>query len=251
MSGSGDVKSGDEERGIGVLPVVIAALCLALLPGVAGAAEAAGPEQEQEKVGYAVGYQVGGDFRRQGLSVNPEMVVRGVLDALAGSESLMTADEMRQSLVEVQREAEAARRREQERLAAENLAAGRAFLEKNGEQQGVRTLPSGLQYRVITPGTGPTPRAEDTVTVHYRGTLIDGSEFDSSYGRGEPATFRAEEVIAGWKEALPLMSEGARWELFVPPELAYGEAGTGRVGPNSTLVFEVELLSVSRPAADP
>jgi len=232
-----------------MLHAVIVALVLGQLPSSAGTGEPVGPEGEKGKVGYAVGYQVGGDFRRQGLSVNPEMVVQGVLDALAGAAPLMSAEEMQRTLVEVQRDIVAARQKQQEELGAENLAAGLAYLAANGVKEGVVSLPSGLQYRVITPGTGLTPRADDTVTVHYRGSLLDGSEFDSSHGRGEPATFRADRVIAGWKEALQLMREGAKWQLFVPSELAYGEGGSGRIGPHSTLIFEVELLSVTRSAA--
>jgi FKBP-type peptidyl-prolyl cis-trans isomerase len=172
------------------------------------------------------------------------MVIKGVLDALAGSEPLMTAAEMRRTLADLEKKAVAARERERDALAQKNLEESRAFLARNGSKEGVRTLPSGLQYRIVTAGTGRTPKATDTVTVHYRGTLIDGTEFDSSFGRGEPATLRADGVIAGWKEALPLMKEGARWQLFVPPELGYGAAGTGHIGPNSALIFEIELISV-------
>jgi FKBP-type peptidyl-prolyl cis-trans isomerase FklB len=203
--------------------------------------------EDKQKLGYSVGYQVGGDFRRQGFSINPEMVIQGVLDALAGSEALMTAEEMRLSLAELQKKAVAAQQKRQEELAQENLEKGKAFLAENAEREGVIKLPSGLQYRIITEGSGRTPEATDTVTVHYRGTLIDGSEFDSSYSRGEPASFQADAVIAGWKEALQLMRQGAKWQLFVPPELGYGAAGTGPIGPNSTLIFEVELISIEEP----
>ena len=133
------------------------------------------------------------------------------------------------------------------KAAQDNLARGKAFLEENAKKEGVKTLPSGLQYRVIQEGSGATPGATDTVTVNYRGTLIDGTEFDSSYSRGKPATFRADRVIRGWTEALQMMKEGAKWELFIPPDLAYGERGAGgKIGPNSTLVFEVELVSVGK-----
>jgi FKBP-type peptidyl-prolyl cis-trans isomerase FklB len=224
--------------------LLMSLLALGLLPGAASDGEKAQPQGEKERLSYSVGYQVGGDFRRQGLTVNPEMVIQGVLDALAGAEPRMTASEMRSTLADLQGQAAAARQRQRDELARRNLEDGRAFLAENERKEGVRTLPSGLQYRVITAGSGSTPNAHDTVTVHYRGTLIDGSEFDSSHARGRPATLRADGVIAGWKEALALMREGARWELFVPPELGYGATGKGRIGPNSTLVFEIELLSV-------
>jgi FKBP-type peptidyl-prolyl cis-trans isomerase FklB len=209
-----------------------------------GAAQAL--EDEKQKLGYSIGYQVGGDFRRQGLSIDPELVVKGVLDAVEGSEPLMTPAEMRLPLAELQRKAAAAERRQLEERARNNLAAGKAFLAENGKRAGVTTLPSGLQYEVLAVGEeGDAPKATDTVTVHYRGTLIDGSEFDSSYRKNQPATFPLDRVIRGWTEGLQLMRPGAKYRLFVPPELAYGERGAGaRIGPNATLVFEVELLSV-------
>lgn len=224
--------------------VMILGLCIAPIVVVAG--EQGTFEDQKEKVGYSIGYQVGGDVRRQGLSVNPDMVIRGVLDALAGAEPLLTDDEMRRALVELQKEADAAGRRQQDELARKNLAAGVAFLVENGQRQEIQTLPSGLQYRILAAGSGRTPRAIDVVTVHHRGTTIDGSEFESSLGRGEPAAFRVDAaVIAGWTEALQMMKEGSRWELFVPPELGYGVTGTDRVEPNSTLIFEIELISVT------
>ena len=188
---------------------------------------------------------MGGDFRRQGLEIDPEMVVKGVLDALAGSDPLMTPEEMQQTLTEMKQQAAAAAKQQREEQARKNLAEGKAFLAANAKKEGVVTLPSGLQYQVLSEGEGDPAAATDTVTVHYRGTLIDGSEFDSSYGRGQPATFPLDRVIPGWTEGLQLMRPGAKYRLFVPPELAYGERGGGqKIGPNSTLVFEVELLSI-------
>ena len=221
-----------------------AMLSLSVLLAAAFAGEESRLEREDQKVGYSIGYQVGGDFKRQGLCVNHEMVIRGVLDALAGSESLMTEDEMARTLVRLQSEARAAQEQQRQELARWNLAEGAAFLAANAKREGVQTLPSGLQYRIVEEGSGRTPSATDTVTVHYRGTLIDGTEFESSYDRGEPATFGIEGVIPGWSEALQLMKEGARWQLFVPPYLGYGERDSDRVGPNSTLIFEVEMISV-------
>jgi FKBP-type peptidyl-prolyl cis-trans isomerase len=159
----------------------------------------------------------------------------------------MTPEEMRQALTELKQQAAAAAKQQREEQAGKNLEEGKAFLAENAEKEGVKTLPSGLQYQVLSQGQGDQPAATDTVTVHYRGTLVDGSEFDSSYGRGEPATFPLDRVIRGWTEGLQLMRPGAKYRLFVPPELAYGERGEGpKIGPNHTLVFEVELLSVQR-----
>ena len=218
---------------------------LSLLCGPPLAAEAPDPEDEKQKLSYSIGYQVGGDFKRQGLEIYPELVVKGVLDAQAGSEPLMAPEEMRQTLTELKQQAAAAAKQQREEQARKNLAEGEAFLAANAEKEGVVTLPSGLQYQVLSEGEGNPPTATDTVTVHYRGTLIDGTEFDSSYGRGEPATFPLDRVIPGWTEGLQLMRPGAKYRLFVPPALAYGErGGSSKIGPNSALVFEVELLSV-------
>lgn len=153
---------------------------------------------------------------------------------------------MRTTLVNLKKKISVAQQQQQKQQADKNLAEGKAFLEENGKKEGVKTLPSGLQYKVIQEGSGKMPAASDTVTVHYRGTLIDGAEFDSSYKRGKPATFRADRVIAGWKEALQLMKPGAKWQLFIPGPLAYGERGAGaKIPPNSTLIFEVELISIN------
>jgi FKBP-type peptidyl-prolyl cis-trans isomerase FklB len=202
-------------------------------------------KERKDMVSYSLGYQIGGDFKRQGLDINPELVVKGVQDAVSGTKPMYGHREMRDVLVDLKKKMVTTQRAERKNQAQKGMSEGKAFLEKNAKKKGVKTLPSGLQYRVIKEGAGAKPKPADTVTVHYRGTLVDGTEFDSSHGRGEPATFRADRVIAGWKEALQMMKEGARWELFIPPELAYGERGAGRlIGPNSTLIFEVELISV-------
>jgi FKBP-type peptidyl-prolyl cis-trans isomerase FklB len=152
---------------------------------------------------------------------------------------------MRSTLAILNKAVAAAQEQKMKARLEENLAAGKAFLAGNAKKEGVRTLPGGLQYRVIKEGSGKTPELNDTVKVHYRGTLIDGTEFDSSYRRGKPATFRVAGVIAGWTEALQLMKEGARWQIFIPPELGYGDKRTQKIEPNSTLIFELELISVN------
>jgi len=158
----------------------------------------------------------------------------------------MPPEEMNRTLVELKRKSRRHRRRKQKRAAEKNLAEGKKFLQENAKKEGVTILPSGLQYQVIEKGSGDSPKRTDTVTVQYKGTLLDGTEFDSSYKRGYPATFRVTGVIAGWTEALQLMKPGAKWRLFIPSNLAYGERGSSsKIPPNSTLIFEVELIKVN------
>jgi FKBP-type peptidyl-prolyl cis-trans isomerase FklB len=200
---------------------------------------------EKTRANYSVGYQIGDDFKRQGVEINPEALVKGIQDAISGRTPLMTAEEQRATLVKLQRQVAARQKQNKPKQAQEYPGESREFLASNANKPGVVTLPSGLQYKVIQEGTGRSPGATDTVTVHYRGTLLDGTEFDSSYSRGKPATFGVGRVIAGWTEALQLMKEGARWQLFIPPDLAYGEKGAGsKIPPNSSLIFDVELISV-------
>ncbi len=221
-------------------------ISMVLFLGVGFAADSPQVKEENDRVSYSVGYQVGGDFKRQGVALNPDLLVKGIQDAISGGKPLMTQQEMNKTLVDLKKKIVTAQREEQKKAAEKNLAEGKKFLEGNAKKAGVTTLPSGLQYKVIAKGTGASPKKTDSVTVHYKGTLIDGTEFDSSYKRGKPATFRVDGVIAGWTEALQLMKPGAKWQLFIPPNLAYGERGAGpRIGPNSTLIFEVELIKVN------
>ncbi len=200
---------------------------------------------EKARANYSVGYQIGDDFKRQGVEINPEALVKGIQDAISGKTPLMTAEEQRATLVNLQRQVATRQKQNKPKQAQKYRGEGREFLASNANKPGVVTLPSGMQYKVIREGTGRSPGATDTVTVHYRGTLLDGTEFDSSYSRGKPATFGVGRVIAGWTEALQLMKEGARWQLFIPPDLAYGEKGAGsKIPPNSSLIFDVELISV-------
>ncbi len=201
---------------------------------------------QKEKASYALGMKIGGDLKKQvNTAVDPAIAARGFKDALAGSKMLLTEDEERAALMQLQSEV----RGQQEAKAREAGAAarkeGEAFLAENKTKEGVVTLPSGLQYKIETEGTGPKPTANDTVTCNYRGTLLNGKEFDSSYKRGEPTSFPVNGVIKGWTEALQLMPVGSKWQLFIPADMAYGDRGAGGdIGPGETLIFEVELLSI-------
>ena len=224
--------------------IFIIVLSLTLLFDVCLADENLDLKDKKTRLSYSVGYQVGGDFKRQGKDINPEVLLKGVKDALSGNEPLMTQKEMRTTLINLQKAVAAAQEQKMKTQAEKNLAEGMVFLAENKKKEGVKTLPSSLQYKVITEGSGKTPGEADSVTVHYRGILIDGREFDSSYRRNKPLTFRVDRVIAGWTEALQLMKEGAKWQLFIPPELGYGNKRAGKIEPNSTLIFEVELISI-------
>lgn len=209
------------------------------LPGVA--TERVEPKTDMEKNGYSVGYDVGRSLRRQLLDVEPSAAAQGFKDALSDAAPSLPEQEIQQRFA-------AMRKDSAQKIPERNLKAGEVFLARNKDVKGVKTTPSGLQYRVIVAGKGKQPTAEDTVTVNYRGTLIDGTEFDSSYKRNQPASFPVKGVIAGWSEALPLMKEGAKWMLYIPAKLAYGERGAGAlIGPNTALIFEVELLSIGKP----
>jgi FKBP-type peptidyl-prolyl cis-trans isomerase FklB len=217
-----------------------------MLFGVCSADEYLDLKDKKVKLSYSVGYQVGGDFLRQGKDINPDALLKGVMDALADKEPLMTQKEMKITLVNFQKTVAEAQKQKMIKQAKNNLESGRVFLTDNGKKEGIKTLPSGLQYKVIKEGSGKVPELSDKVTVHYRGTLIDGTEFDSSHRRHKPATFPVNGVIAGWTEALQLMKEGDKWQLFIPPDLAYGDKRTGSIEPNSTLIFEVELIELKK-----
>lgn len=225
--------------------IIAVVLTAVLLVGFGYAGETPALKDGKEKISYSIGYQIGGDFKRQGLDLDPDLLVKGIKDAEAGAEPRISAQEMRKTLVDLKKKVEADSRKRRNEQAAKSRAEGEAFLAANGKKKGVVTLPSGLQYKVLAAGKGKSPNPTDNVTVHYRGTLVDGTEFDSSYKRNAPATFGVDRVIAGWTEALPMMKEGAKWQLFVPSKLAYGERGAGaKILPGSALIFEVELLSV-------
>lgn len=199
---------------------------------------------EMDKVSYAIGTQLAQNFKRQSLEIKIESFVRGIKDVMEGRELALTQEEMQQVMTSFSQRMRAKQQEKQKAEAAKNLTAGKAFLAANGKKEGVKVLPSGLQYKVIKKGTGKTPTAEDKVKTHYRGTLIDGTEFDNSYKRNKPAEFPVKGVIKGWTEALQLMKEGAKWELYIPANLAYGERGNRNIPGNSALIFEIELLEV-------
>jgi FKBP-type peptidyl-prolyl cis-trans isomerase len=213
-------------------------------PAVAG--ESLDFADETTRINYSLGYQIGGDFKRQGVEMNADAVVQGIADALAEAEPQMSAADMRQALTDLKRKVVVEQRKRSVERELDILAAGEAYMKENAGKAGVQTTASGLQYEILEPGTGKSPGPQDQVTVHYTGTLIDGREFDSSHKRGEPASFRLDGVIKGWSEGLQLMQEGGKARFVIPPTLAYGDRGP--LG-HRTLIFDVELLSVAPPAA--
>jgi FKBP-type peptidyl-prolyl cis-trans isomerase len=217
--------------------------CVALV-ACKGAMSKPALSSQEEKVGYILGYQMGKSLKEQGVTIAPERVLQGVRDGNSGAKALLTEDEMREVMTAVQTDLMAKRQTKDSADALVNQKAGDAFLAEHKTKPGVKTTASGLQYKVIKEGSGPHPTPASVVTVHYRGTTIDGNEFDSSYKRNEPATFQLNGVIPGWAEAVQLMNTGAKYEFVIPAKLAYGEHGSPpAIGPNQTLIFEVELLS--------
>jgi FKBP-type peptidyl-prolyl cis-trans isomerase FklB len=200
---------------------------------------------DRDKESYALGMNIAKGLKAQSVDVDTALLLRGMKDTLSGAQPLLSDEQAVAALKELQGEVQKKQDEEKKELGDKNMKEGRAFLADNKTKEGVVTLPSGLQYKILTQGTGPKPTAADTVVCQYRGTLINGTEFDSSYKRGQPATFPVGRVIKGWTEALQLMPVGSKWQLFIPPDLAYGDRGAGGViGPNATLIFEVELVSI-------
>ena len=206
-------------------------------------------QTEKDKISYSIGVSIAKGLVAQGVDFSPEIVARGIKDTISGGQTLMTENEMQLLLVGLQKQVMAKQQEQATKAADDNKKEGDAFLVENAKKPGVVTLPSGLQYKIIEPGTGPKPKVSDTVVTNYRGTLISGTEFDSSEKNGGPATFPVNGVIQGWTEALQLMEVGAKWQLYVPASLAYGEKGAGDViGPNKTLIFDIELLEIKSAA---
>jgi FKBP-type peptidyl-prolyl cis-trans isomerase FklB len=215
----------------------------------------------KDKVSYSIGLDIGSTFKKQKMDINLDILQKGLKDGVSGAKPLLTEDEVKQTMTAYSKEMSEKQQAANKEAAAKNAAAGEAFLAENKKKEGVKVKPvkvqTGgtdktveLQYKVLKEGTGATPKSTDSVTTHYRGTLIDGTEFDSSIKRGEPATFPVSGVIRGWTEALQMMKVGSKYQLFVPFALAYGERGAGQdIGPNETLIFEVELLGIKEPEA--
>jgi FKBP-type peptidyl-prolyl cis-trans isomerase FklB len=205
---------------------------------------------EKDKQSYAIGLNVGQSLHRDGIVVDPKIVVRGIEDAMAGGKVLLTDDQIKTVMTDLKNQVQQEQAAKRLAAAETNKKDGTAFLAANATKPGVVTLPSGLQYKILTAGTGPKPTADDKVVCNYRGTLLNNTEFDSSYKSGQPSTFPVTGVIKGWTEALQLMPVGSKWQLFIPADLAYGERGRGPIEPNAVLVFELELLSI-QPKAPP
>ena len=206
----------------------------------------------KDKLSYALGMNVGTGLSKQSIDIDPIIFMRGLKDVMAGSKPQLTEEEARAVILQLEQTIRAKTEAETKAAAEKTHKEGEAFLAANKTKEGVKTLPSGLQYKVVTEGAGPKPALTDVVVCNYRGTLIDGTEFDSSQKTGKPATFPLNRVIKGWTEALQLMPVGSKWQLFIPPDLAYGDRAAGPIiKPGSTLVFDVELLSIQPKAPEP
>jgi FKBP-type peptidyl-prolyl cis-trans isomerase FklB len=212
---------------------------------------------QKMKVSYAIGLDIGKNFKARAIDIDVEILIQGLRDAQGSGQPLLSSEEIQKVMTQFQQdmmkvEQEKRKVEDEKRMAQApgNKAKEEAFLKENAQKPGIKTTASGLQYKVISTGTGPMPKDTDTVKVHYRGTLLDGTEFDSSYKRNAPAVFPIKGVIKGWTEALQLMKVGSKWQIFLPSSLAYGEQGAGQaIGPNATLIFEVELLSIEKAEA--
>lgn len=229
-------------------------LTVVLLTGVAAPLLASDTNllsDEKARVSYAIGMSIGHNFGQQGVDVDYDLFLRGIKDGKADGETLLTPQEMQTTLREFQQQLAAKQAKLRAEQAVTNKAEGEAFLATNKNNPGVITMPNGLQYKVLTAGTGAKPSADSTVTVNYRGTFLDGKEFDSSEKAGHPIEMQANRVIPGWTEALTNMTVGSKWQLFIPSELAYGERGNRGIPPNSTLLFDIELIDTKEPEPRP
>lgn len=220
-------------------------LAILILTSVCAGEEKGPPTSDKERESYSVGYQVGWSMKNDAIDLDFERFVEGLRDSLEGKEAKLSPEEIKNLVVALKKRSREVQMRKLQEQSAKNLSDGLAFLEENKKKEGVKTTDSGLQYKIIKEGDGPTPGPTDTVSVHYRGTFIDGREFDSSFSRNKPEKFDVDGIIKGWTEALQLMKVGSKWQLFVPPDLAYGKGGMGeRIPSNSVLVFEIELLGI-------
>ncbi|HEX7523419.1 MAG TPA: FKBP-type peptidyl-prolyl cis-trans isomerase [Candidatus Deferrimicrobium sp.] len=230
-----------------------AVLCVALtLSSSVYAADAQTLKSDRDKVGYSIGMDIGSNLKNQQIEIDPEALSIGLKDSYRGGKTALTEEEAQRTIKTFQQQMAVKQQEMRKKLAEKNRLEGEKFLAENARKEGVKTLPSGLQYKVLKPGTGKSPKAIDSVKVNVKGNLLDGTVIESIYEGeewmpGDPVSFEVSTAIAGWKEALPLMKEGAKWQLVVPPNLAYGERGDGRnIGPEATLIYELELLSIEK-----
>ncbi len=222
----------------------MAFLAIVLLARTAAAQNQQTLTDPKAKISYALGMDLGTQLKKQSVDIDPDILLQGLKAALSGTNALLTPEQAQAAINELQNQLRQKMAEAAKAMAEKNKKEGEAFLAANKTKEGVITLPSGLQYKILKAGEGQKPTADDTVVCQYRGTFVDGTEFDSSYKRNQPATFAVKGVIKGWTEALQLMPVGSKWQLFVPSDLAYGETGRSSIGPNSVLIFEVELLSI-------
>jgi len=229
------------------IKMLTAAVASLIISNASFGAESAQLNSDLEKLSYSIGVDLGRNFKKQSIDISPAAMAKGLQDGMTGSKMLLTDEQMKESLTKFQKELMAKRHAEFTKKADENKAKGEAFLAANKSKEGVVSLPSGLQYKIVQAGTGAKPGKDDTVTVDYTGTLTDGQIFDSSEKAGKPATFKVSQVIPGWTEALQLMPSGSTWEVVVPSGLAYGDRSVGGpIGPNETLLFKIHLISVKK-----
>src|SRR4051812_17587907 len=216
-------------------------------PAPAPSGQAGKPESVEDRASYIIGYNLGRTLKQNDVKANTDLVLKGLNAGLTGEKGMFTDEEMQATMQALQQQVQAVQAAKQKALGEKKKAEGAAFLEKNKARAGIKTTASGLQYEVLKEGTGSSPKATETVTVNYKGTLMDGTTFDSSYDRGQPATFVLNQVIPGWTEGVQLMKPGAKYKFYIPSNLAYGEQAPPQIGPNAPLIFEVELLSIGQP----
>ena len=209
-------------------------------------------KDQKDKASYAIGLELGNSLKKGKVEANADMLMRGLKDGLSGAKPLLTEEQVKETMTALQKDMMDKQAAAAKEAGEKNEAAGKKFLEENKKKEGVKTTASGLQYKVLKEGTGESPKETDMVITNYKGTTLDGTEFDSSYKRNEPATFPVNRVIKGWTEALLMMKPGAKYQLFIPSNLAYGERAVGKdIGPNSTLLFDVELIGIKPPDPTP
>ncbi len=223
---------------------IVAVFGILLIANTALAAETSKLTTPLDKASYAIGMDIATSLKRNNVEANADVLGKAIKDVLTDQKTQLTEQEAKTILNDLQKDMQAKAQEKRKALGEKNKTEGAAFLAENSKKEGVKTLPSGLQYKVITEGKGKSPGISDTVTVQYTGSLVDGTVFDSSSKRGQPTTFPVNGVIKGWTEALQLMKEGSKWQIFIPSDLAYGEKGGGPIGPNATLIFDVELISI-------